>query len=98
MAIYCIDIDGTLCTKSEDDYSKAIPFEERISTVNKLYDDGHEIIIFTARGSLTGINWEKLTEEQLKNWNVKYNKLMFGKPGADYYIDDKAVDIFGWFK
>ena len=46
MAIYCIDIDGTLCTKSEDDYSKAIPFEERISTVNKLYDEGHEIIIF----------------------------------------------------
>ena len=98
MAIYCIDIDGTLCSKSEDDYTKAVPYKERIATVNELYDDGNKIIIFTARGSLTGKNWEDLTKKQLSTWNVKYNKLMFGKPGADYYIDDKAIDVFSWFK
>tara|TARA_B100001250_G_scaffold169750_1_gene146209 strand:- start:42904 stop:43200 length:297 start_codon:yes stop_codon:yes gene_type:complete len=98
MSIYCIDVDGTLCTKSEKDYTKAMPYKERIETVNKLYEEGNEIIIFTARGSLTGENWEDLTKKQLKDWNLKYSKLIFGKPGADYYIDDKAVDLFNWFK
>tara|TARA_Y100000590_G_C15444482_1_gene910182 strand:+ start:396 stop:692 length:297 start_codon:yes stop_codon:yes gene_type:complete len=98
MPIYCIDVDGTLCTKSEEDYSKATPYVDRIETVNKLHDEGNEIIIFTARGSLTGKNWEELTKNQLDSWGVKYSKLIFGKPGADYYIDDKALDLFGWFK
>jgi histidinol phosphatase-like enzyme len=84
-----VDIDGTLCTQ-EEDYSKAQPFTDRIEMLNKLFKKGNKIIIFTSRGYETGINWRLLTERQLANWGVRYNKLIFGKPSADVYIDDRA--------
>ncbi len=95
--IYCFDIDGTLCTKGHEDYKNAEPFLGRIKIVNDLYDEGNKIILFTARGAATGIDWEDLTKEQAKAWGLKYNELIFGKPHADVFIDDKANDIFNWF-
>ena len=59
--------------------------------------EGNKIILFTARGSKTGLNHENLTKIQLKQWGVKFNELLFGKPNADYYIDDKSFDYFNWF-
>ena len=64
---------------------------------NKLYEKGEKIILFTARGAATGIDWKELTKKQLKDWNVKHHELRFGKPHADVFIDDKAQDIFNWF-
>ena len=46
---YVFDIDGTICTKTDGDYSQAEPLHERIQKVNELYDQGHEIIFLTAR-------------------------------------------------
>jgi hypothetical protein len=31
------------------------------------------------------------TKKQLKKWGLKYNKLIFGKPSYDLFVDDKAV-------
>tara|TARA_B100001093_G_scaffold511743_1_gene580299 strand:- start:16703 stop:17011 length:309 start_codon:yes stop_codon:yes gene_type:complete len=98
MKTFCIDIDGTICSISTEDYSLAEPYKERIRQINELYDNGNEIIIFTARGSKTGIDHRKLTEQQLQSWGLKYHNLLFHKPFADYYIDDKSIDFFGWFK
>ena len=89
---YVIDIDGTICSQ-EKDYSQAQPFLDRIQKINKLYDNGNYIVYFTARGTETGINWRKIIEKQFKEWNVKYHELIFGKPSADYYIDDRMEDI-----
>ena len=61
--------------------------------INLLFDQGHKIILFTARGSATGINWEATTREQMIAWNTRHHKLLFGKPAADYYIDDKLITI-----
>jgi len=97
MKNYCIDIDGTICTNTNGNYDKAEPFVDRINEINTLHKEGNKIILFTARGTGTGINWEDLTKTQLKNWNVSYDDLLFGKPEADVYIDDKASDMFGWF-
>ena len=48
---YCVDIDNTICTPTVGrDYSKAEPWPARIDIINKLYDDGHNITYFTARG------------------------------------------------
>jgi len=33
----------------------------------------------------------EFTKKQLKKWNLKYHKLIFGKPSYDYFIDDKAM-------
>lgn len=95
---YCVDIDGTICTNTDGDYALAKPFESRIHHVNALYDAGHTISFFTARGSTTGIDWRALTEEQLSKWGVRYHTLIMGKPHADLFIDDKAIraDDYSW--
>ncbi len=95
--VYCFDIDGTICTNTDGAYEEAQPYSERIEKLNQLYDAGNEIIIFTARGSKTGINWAELTKKQLELWGVKYHELIFGKPYADVFIDDRAVNDKDWF-
>lgn len=96
MVIY-IDIDNTICeSKDTTDYSKSTPIEKNIKKANKLYDDGHTIIYWTARGSITGINWRKLTKQQLKVWGVKYHKLKMNKPYYDLFIDDKNLNTKDW--
>ncbi len=94
--IYCFDIDGTLCTNTDGDYQTARPFDEVIARVNRLYDEGHRILLNTARGSTTGIDWRELTERQLGDWGVRYHELFMGKPTADVYIDDKGLNLEDW--
>lgn len=88
---YCFDIDGTICTNTNGEYEKAQPLTNRIKIVNNLFDEGHQIIMFTARGSTTNFDWTDLTKQQLKDWGVNYHKLIFGKPDADIFVDDKAI-------
>ena len=41
----------------------------------------------------------KMTMKQLKKWNIKYHKLIFGKPSFDLYIDDKTLFFKdNWYK
>lgn len=94
--IYCFDIDGTLCTNTDGAYETAEPLFERIAVVNRLYEAGHTIKLFTARGSTTGIDWRKMTEQQLSNWQVCYHELILGKPEADIFVDDKAFNADRW--
>lgn len=97
MKNYCFDLDGTLCTNTEGEYESAAPFSERISKVNALYEEGSNILIYTARGTVTGIDWRPLTENQLKSWGVKYHELRLGKPFADIYVDDRAISDGDFF-
>jgi len=87
---YVIDVDGTICIKKKD-YTKTKPLKKAIEIINKLYEAGHTIIIFTSRGMVSGIDRTELTKKQLEKWGVKYHKLIMGKPYADVYIDDKSV-------
>jgi len=89
---YCFDIDGTICTNTQGDYGSAQPFQSRIEHINHLYEVGHTIKLFTARGSTTGIDWRQLTELQLAKWGLRYHTLIMGKPFADFFIDDKATN------
>ena len=90
----CFDIDGILAEKTiQQDYSKAKPIQKTIEFLNELHQMGHTIILFTARGTVTGTDWNEVTSKQLKKWNVSYSELKFGKPAADIYVDDKFVDI-----
>lgn len=96
--IYCFDIDETICTSNDLDYEGAKPILERIDFLNDLYKSGNIIKFYTARGSKTGIDWYAFTENQLKSWGVNYHELHVGKPFADIYIDDKAINSedFEW--
>jgi len=93
---FCFDIDGVIAiTADTSDYAKSLPNPDIISLVNRLYDYGNNIRLFTARGYMTGKNWKEVTEKQLKIWGVKYHELIFGKPNADYYVDDHAMTLHG---
>ena len=103
---YCFDLDGTICDTPlrKDDlkpgYLESVPFPYMVEQVNRLYDEGHTIIIMTARGRGSGIDWTVLTIEQLDRWGVKYHELepMFHKPTADLFIDDKGINVEDWKK
>jgi cytidyltransferase-like protein len=103
---YCFDLDGTICDtpmRPDDNkpgYLEANPFPFMVEQVNRLYDEGHKIIIQTARGRGSGIDWTGLTKEQLRHWGVKYHDLepMFHKPTADIFIDDKGINVEAWKK
>lgn len=98
MIIY-VDIDETICEYPENrEYSKAVPIVENIEKINILYDEGHEVVYWTARGSTTGIDWADLTREQLASWSVKYTDLKLGKPHYDLFICDKAINSSVYFK
>jgi histidinol phosphatase-like enzyme len=102
---YVIDIDGTICTQKNSNYEMSSPIIDRIDKINKLYDEGHIIIYFTARGmgrysddeKLANARFREITELQLKSWGCKYHKLVLGKPSGDYYIDDKGINSDEFF-
>ena len=106
---YCFDIDGTLCeTPSDPDghnvrYWESEPFPYMIEQVNKLYDMGYTIILYTARygerrkGNLHemyGAGYREWTD-WLEKYGVKYHHAYMGKPAGVMYIDDKAARVEG---
>lgn len=96
--IYCFDLDGTICTSVEQSqYQKALPDKLVVDEINRLYDAGHIIKIMTARGSVSKVDHTELTKKQLKEWGVMHHELIMNvKPHADYYIDDKAINVADW--
>ena len=99
MKVY-VDIDETICYyKDERDYSLALPIKSNIEKINKLFDEGHEITYWTARGYTSGIDWYDVTKDQLKKWGCKYHNLSVGKkPNYDILICDKAYNTANFFK
>ena len=96
----CFDIDNVICkTNLTKDYSKSVPIKKNIKFINKAYNNGYYIILYTARymgrcnGNLRKVNKliKPLTLKQLENWKVKYHKIYFGKPSFDLFIDDKSL-------
>ena len=95
-----IDLDGTICSQEKSGtYQEAKPRIQIIKKINGLYAEGHDIIIFTARGMNTcegdvekvEVQYRTLTEKWLKENRVCYNELIFGKPAGDWYVDDKCM-------
>ena len=104
--IFCFDIDNTICKTTKDQYEKSKPIRQAIETINKLYENGHTIKIFTAR--YMGRNNDNIKnkkkiffkiKKQIDSWGIKYNKLIISKPSADIYIDDKSYGYTNsWIK
>lgn len=89
---FVVDIDGVVATLTPDnDYRLSGPITATIDAINLLFDRGHRIVMLTARGSATGIDWREVTRDQLSRWGLKYHELRFGKPAADYYVDDRMI-------
>ena len=99
---FCFDLDGTLVTKPQidGDYSSCLPIEKNINLLKHLKNLGHYVIIHTARrmrthnGNLGRVVQDigLVTHEQLKKFDIPHDELVFGKPYANFYIDDHAVN------
>lgn len=95
---YIIDIDDTICHTINKQYTNSAPYYDRIEKINQLYDEGHIIHYWTARGSSSGIDWLEHTTKQLNEWGCKYHEVAVGKPSYDVWIDDKAINDKEFFK
>lgn len=98
----CIDLDGTICKlkTDEESYSDNKPYPEAIDAINKFKKAGHHIIIYTARRmkthngnvGLVTADIAATTIKWLKDNDVSYDEIYFGKPYANVYIDDLAIE------
>jgi capsule biosynthesis phosphatase len=101
---YCFDLDNTLVTypKITGDYETVEPIQHTIDFLKYLKKIGHTIIIYTARrmnthkGNVGKVvaNVGKITLDTLEKFDIPYDEIHFGKPYADYYIDDLAISPF----
>ena len=90
-----VDIDETICYyEDKRRYDLSIPINKNIEKINRMYDEGWEIIYWTARGAVSGVDYREHTLKQLNEWGCKFHDLMIGnKPHFDLVIDDKAKRI-----
>ena len=99
---FVFDLDNTLVThpRVHGDYSTCEPKDRNVQLVQELSAAGHYIIIWTARRMRThkanvgavikdvGL----ITLQSLAKCGIPYDELHFGKPNADLYVDDLAVN------
>jgi capsule biosynthesis phosphatase len=100
----CFDLDNTLVTGPTipNDYTSVNPISKNIKLLRDLKKHGHEIIIYTARRMKTHNNnigkvlkdIALITFNTLEEFNIPYDEIIFGKPLADIYIDDKAINPY----
>ena len=93
---YAFDIDNTLVTTNGSDYEHCVPIQHRIDRVNRLFEEGHTIYLFTARGMTSGKDLYEFTANQMQNFGIKYHQLIMGKPNVDVFVDDKAISPKDW--
>jgi capsule biosynthesis phosphatase len=97
-----IDLDNTICTTVDGDYSTACPNLPVIEKIREFKSKGFAIAIHTSRnmrtfnGNIGLINARTLPIiiEWLEKNNVPYDEIYTGKPWCGpngFYVDDKAV-------
>lgn len=100
----CFDLDNTLVTfpKVHGDYTTVEPIMENIELLRYFKKLGHIIIINTARRMKTHNSNQgrvladigKITFDTLEKMEIPYDEIYFGKPEANVYIDDLAINCY----
>lgn len=101
------DLDNTLFMPppAPGEYGRCKPVSTMAQFARSMKSRGHTIVIHTARRMLTcGGDVATIentigedTRASLDRHGIPYDELIFGKPYADMYIDDKAVNAFNLF-
>lgn len=101
MPVAVFDIDDTICTTKNRDYPNSEPIQDVIDKIKLMKSMGWTIRLHTSRGVASCKGDMKLILERnkdvLETWlaehEVPYDELIFGKPLADLYVDDKAMNV-----
>lgn len=101
----CIDLDGTICEYKSvtGDYATVRPLPYAAQAIRDWRAEGHYVIINTARHmKTTNGNVGLVLARQAKTlfaWldqhGIEYDEVNFGKPHADLYLDDNAIQFRG---
>lgn len=89
---YLIDIDGTICDDVPNEEPERMatckPFPDALEVLNKWYDEGHIITMFTSRTE----EHREVTEQWLNEHGFKYHGVLMGKPrGGNYHWIDNHI-------
>jgi uncharacterized HAD superfamily protein len=89
---YLIDIDGTICedvpNEEPERMATCAPFPDALEILNKWYDEGHIITMFTSRTE----EHRAVTEQWLDKHGFKYHGVLMGKPrGGNYHWIDNHI-------
>ena len=89
---YLIDIDGTVTEDVPNEQPERMeicePFDDALATINKWFDDGHQICFFTSRTE----DLRSITEDWLDESGFKYHSLLMNKPrGGNYHWIDNHI-------
>lgn len=105
------DIDGTICESLSPEmaaegkwYADVKPLPGAVDEMKRLKQEGHYIILQTARHMKTCnanegkvlVMGAKLLFDWLEKWEIPYDEVYFGKPHADLFIDDKGRRHNNW--
>lgn len=98
----CFDFDNTLVSYPTipGDYYSVEPIQRNINFLKLLKSLGHTIIVYTARrmkthGGNVGrvvADISRVTLDTLDKFDIPYDEIYFGKPYANFYIDDLAIN------
>ena len=78
----------------EDSYLSASIKENAVNIINKLYNDGHKIFIITSRSKKHCKDPFGVSEQWLKQHNIKYNKLIVGAENKASVCMKNDIDVF----
>jgi hypothetical protein len=64
------------------------PFPDALATINRWYDEGHQICFFTSRTE----DLREITETWLRDNGFKFHSVLLGKPrGGNYHWIDNHI-------
>jgi len=89
--IIAIDIDGTICSVNEN-YEDCKIINRAKESIDLIRSKGYKVFLHTGRHILNS----EVTIKWLKKNQINYDHIVFGKPPAKYYIDDKSIKFDSW--
>lgn len=90
------DFDGVIHRYSkgwEDGSIYDRPVDGIINAINKLKEEGYEIIIYSTRAKY--LKSRKEMKKWLDNYDIPYDEISKDKPIATMYVDDRAINFNG---
>lgn len=88
--LICVDLDGVLCRGEFWGEGQPEPIPVMIELVRRWYVAGAHIVIYTARQPA---HYAATHAWLIKNGVYFHGIAMLMKPGADVYVDDKALNV-----
>lgn len=98
---FIFDLDDTICRTKNRDYANSEVITGVVDNIRRLKQTipNARIVIHTARGMAScegdSVKAEKKNRNIIENWlkqhDVPYDAIIFGKPLGDVYVDDKAM-------